>query len=136
MAAGAGLPSSIRLKPFLWGLSPIIGPFSRPVHFGAAERFLKRTPSARLSYLAKTTLTSMLDRMEKNGHLRRVFDPSDRRQIRLVLTEKAIAMRDRYQAVSVQMNQIFYRGFSEEEIAQLDQTLGRVLENLKEYEGK
>lgn len=98
--------------------------------------FLKRTPSARLSYLAKTTLTSMLDRMEKNGHLRRVFDPSDRRQIRLVLTEKAIAMRDRYQAVSVQMNQIFYRGFSEEEIAQLDQTLGRVLENLKEYEGK
>jgi MarR family transcriptional regulator, organic hydroperoxide resistance regulator len=85
--------------------------------------------------LAKTTLTSMLDRMEKKGYLRRVFDPADRRKVRLVLTEKSRALHERYQAVSGQMNEIFYRGLSEGEIDQLDNTLARVLQNLKEYEG-
>ena len=85
--------------------------------------------------LAKTTLTSMLDRMEKSGYLQRVFDPDDRRQIRIVLTEKARAMRGRFQEVSTQMNQIFYKGFSRKEITQLEDTLAKVLENLKEYEG-
>jgi DNA-binding MarR family transcriptional regulator len=85
--------------------------------------------------LAKTTLTSMLDRMENKGYLRRVFDPADRRQTRIVLTEKATAMRDRYSLVSDQMKAIFYKGFSEEEITRFDHTLAKVLENLKEYEG-
>ena len=85
--------------------------------------------------LAKTTLTSMLDRMESKGYLKRVLDPSDRRQIRIVLTEKAAAMRERYNLVSDQMKAIFYKGFSEEEIMRFDQTLAKALQNLKEYEG-
>jgi MarR family transcriptional regulator, organic hydroperoxide resistance regulator len=39
--------------------------------------------------LAKNTLTSMLDRMEQSGLLRRGYDPADRRQIRISLTEQA-----------------------------------------------
>jgi DNA-binding MarR family transcriptional regulator len=85
--------------------------------------------------LAKTTLTSMLDRMENKGFIKRVFDPNDRRQIRIMLTEKSKAMHDRYQLVSDQMSAIFYRGFSAEEIVQLDSQLAKILENLKEYEG-
>lgn len=85
--------------------------------------------------LAKTTLTSMLDRMEKKGYLTRVFDPADRRQIRILLTEKATALKERYQAVSAQMNAIFYKGFSEEEIIEIDSTLEKLLKNLKDYEG-
>ncbi len=90
---------------------------------------------SRLTSLAKTTLTSMLDRMEGIGYLKRVLDPDDRRQIRIVLTEKATSMRDRYQFVSIQMNDIFYKGFSDEEIAHFDHTLAIVLKNLKDYEG-
>ena len=85
--------------------------------------------------LAKTTLTSMLDRMEQKGYLQRVYDPDDRRKVRIVLTAKARAIHDRYKAVSTQMNEIFYKGFSREEITHLDHTLARILENLKEYEG-
>jgi DNA-binding MarR family transcriptional regulator len=85
--------------------------------------------------LAKTTLTSMLDRMENKGYLRRVFDPSDRRQVRIVLAEKAAALRDRYESVSSQMKDIFYQDFSEEEIIRFDDTLSKILKNLKEYEG-
>ena len=39
--------------------------------------------------LAKNTLTSMLDRMEERGFLRRVPDNRDRRVQRIVLTQKS-----------------------------------------------
>ncbi len=84
--------------------------------------------------LAKTTLTSMLDRMEGKGYLKRVLDASDRRQIRIVLTDKAKAMRDRYQFVSNQMNEIFYKGFSMEERLHIDDLLAKLLKNLQDYE--
>jgi DNA-binding MarR family transcriptional regulator len=85
--------------------------------------------------LAKTTLTSMLDRMEAKGTVRRVPDPEDRRQIRIHLTETAVTMFARFQAVSNRMNEIFYRGLSDEERVRFDQTLAKILQNLKEYEG-
>lgn len=84
--------------------------------------------------LAKTTLTSMLDRLEKQGYLRRIPDPQDRRQIRIALTERARAMNERYQKVSAEMSEIFYRGFNQNEIIQFEGTLRKILENLKEYE--
>ena len=40
--------------------------------------------------LALTTLTSMLDRMEKMDLIKRTFDKTDRRKILIILTEKAI----------------------------------------------
>jgi DNA-binding MarR family transcriptional regulator len=85
--------------------------------------------------LTKTTLTSMLDRMEQKGYLQRVPDPNDRRQIRIVLTEKAAAWQQRYLDVSAQMSDIFYKGFSQEEICRIDRNLERILQNLKDYEG-
>ena len=85
--------------------------------------------------LAKTTLTSMLDRLEKQGHVRRIPDPQDRRQIRIALTEKSRAMNERYLKVSAEMSSIFYRGFSQVEMVQFEDTLKRLLKNLKDYEG-
>jgi DNA-binding MarR family transcriptional regulator len=81
--------------------------------------------------LAKTTLTSMLDRMVDKGHILRNFDPADRRQIKITLTEKAKSLHVSYEAVSMQMNELFYKGFSDEEIRQFEHTLERVLKNLK-----
>lgn len=85
--------------------------------------------------LAKTTLTSMLDRMEEKGNIKRNFDVHDRRQIRITLTEKAKALDQSYRAVSAQMNERFYQGFTDEEIVALDNMLERVLKNVKAYEG-
>ncbi len=80
--------------------------------------------------LAKTTLTSMLDRMEAAGHIRRVGDPRDRRVTRIALTEAARAMSDRYEAVSEQMAERYYRGFAEGEIEAFEGYLRRILDNL------
>ncbi len=82
--------------------------------------------------LAKTTLTSMIDRMEDSKLVERIPDKEDRRQIYVSITEKARSYRQKYNKVSDEMNAIFYKGFSSEEIAQLDSLLERVITNLEE----
>lgn len=86
--------------------------------------------------LAKTTLTSMLDRLEAAGHIRRAADPNDRRAVRICLTESAGALREKYERVSALMNEIFYRGFSDDEILAFEKALGKILENLCEKENE
>lgn len=81
--------------------------------------------------LAKTTLTSMLDRLEASGHIMRLFDPKDRRKVVIRLTDEARALQERYEAVSAQMTAIFYEGFEEHEILVFEENLHRVLKNLR-----
>jgi MarR family transcriptional regulator, organic hydroperoxide resistance regulator len=80
--------------------------------------------------LAKTTLTSMLDRMEESGLLLRIFDKTNRRQIRIVLTDQARSLSGKYDKVSQEMNEIYYAGFSDDEIIAFENTLRRILKNL------
>lgn len=89
---------------------------------------------AKQTGLAKTTLTSMLDRMEKQGHIERVYSSADRRTVRIRLTEAAGGFKEQYEQVSEEMNQIFYKGFSDEEILTLETGLRKVLTNLTEKE--
>lgn len=86
--------------------------------------------------LAKTTLTSMLDRLERSGHIRRVPDSADRRAVRICLTENAYALREKYERVSAMMNEVFYGGFSDNEILAFEEGLGKILENLIEKENE
>ena len=81
--------------------------------------------------LANTTLTSMLDRMESSGLIRREASPKDRRALLICLTEKARALQTDYDRISQQMNQLYYQGFTEVEIRQLEGYLQRILDNLE-----
>ena len=84
--------------------------------------------------LAKTTLTSMLDRMDEKGFLERVVDNKDRRMIRIFLTSKAKVLNDQYNEVSSEMSQIFYKNFSDEEIITFEKALEKILYNLEQRE--
>ena len=81
--------------------------------------------------LANTTLTSMLDRMEASGLILRRPSPEDRRAQLICLTEKARSLQADYDRLSEQMNQIYYQGFTEEEILLLERYLERILNNLE-----
>jgi mobile rSAM pair MarR family regulator len=83
--------------------------------------------------LAITSLTTMLERMEKQGLITRIQDPSDKRKTLLFLTDKARSLKNDYDEVSNQMGDIYYRGFSEEEIRQFEGYLDRVRNNLEEW---
>lgn len=93
------------------------------------------TLSARTS-LANTTLTAMLDRMEKLGLIVRKPDPADRRSRLIALTEKARSLQDDYNNISQQMNEMYYAGFTDEEIVVFEGYLQRVLNNLEREERK
>ena len=83
--------------------------------------------------LAITSLTTMLERMEKQGLITRIQDPSDKRKTLLFLTDKARSLKNDYDEVSNQMGDIYYRGFSEKEIRQFEGYLDRVRNNLEEW---
>jgi len=86
--------------------------------------------------LAKTTLTSMLDRMEASGVVTRVYDPSDRRTVKIKLTAPARSLKSQYDEVSKQMSEIFYKGFDDTEIIAFEQSLVKILDNLTEKENE
>ena len=66
---------------------------------------------SRLTGLANTTLTSMLDRMEESGLLRRLPDPQDRRKNLIALTQKAEQLKESYDKVSLEMHEIYFKNF-------------------------
>ena len=81
--------------------------------------------------LANTTLTSMLERMEAGGLIRREPSPNDRRAQLIFLTESARALQADYDRISQQMNELYYRGFTPEEVRRLEGYLERILDNLE-----
>ena len=86
---------------------------------------------SRESGLATTTLTSMLDRMEAANLIYRERGDKDRRKILIFLTEEAKGLEREYNSVSEEISEIYYKGFSEEEITQFENYLLRVLENVE-----
>ena len=92
------------------------------------------TELARATMLSKSTLTSMLARLEETGHIRREPSPGDRRITLITLTEENRRLRDRYDRVSREMTELFYDGFTPDEIAAFERDLERILENLKKRE--
>ena len=94
------------------------------------------TELARQTSLGKSTLTSMLDRLEQSGYVRRVPSPQDRRMILIERTEKDEAFQELYIQVSQEMQALFYDGFSDTEIETFEQFLVRILGNLTASEAE
>jgi len=86
--------------------------------------------------LAKTTLTSMLDRMEQAGLIVRIFDKTDRRQVKISLTDKARSLKPEYDDLANKMVGIFYKGFSDMEIDAFESNLVKIVNNLMEAESE
>ncbi len=92
------------------------------------------TELAHATMLSKSTLTSMLDRLEEMGHIRREHSPEDRRVTLIAVTERNRLLRDRYDQVSREMTELFYEGFTLDEIVAFEVGLRRILVNLKKCE--
>ena len=84
--------------------------------------------------LDKSTLTGIIDRLERDGYIERKPSENDKRSTLISLTGKEQEFADNIQKVSDQMNEIFYKGFTDEEITRFDSMLARILENCKEAE--
>jgi DNA-binding MarR family transcriptional regulator len=86
----------------------------------------------KITGLAKTSLTSMLDRMEEKGLIRRKDNSEDKRSIKIMLTDKAKELEKDYNDISNKMSNIFYKNFSDKEIDEIEKYLERIISNLEE----
>lgn len=110
------------------------GPQGRILYILWQEDSIPIKELSKKTSLALTTLTSMLDRMETSELINRTFSKTDRRKVLIVLTEKAKKLQKKYHKVSSQMNEIYYEGFSDDEILQFETYLSRILKNLNQKE--
>jgi DNA-binding MarR family transcriptional regulator len=90
------------------------------------------TELARETALSKSTLTTMLERLEKSGHLIRKHSETDKRETIVCLTQKSSILRTDYLKVSDEMSALYYKGFSANEIFQFESFLKKILKNLKQ----
>src|SRR6266545_2360747 len=98
---------------------------------GQTQRELSRVVAIEPPTVART-----IDRMVRDGLVRREPDPRDGRATRIRLTERAIALRDRLATESMAANEFAARVLSAEELETLTSLLRRVIEGLTtEQEG-
>ena len=86
--------------------------------------------------LAITSLTTMLERMEKGGLILRRQDSADKRKTLLFLTDKARDLEQDYIAVSEEMGDIYYQGFTADEVKAAEEYLNRIRLNLEGWQPK
>jgi DNA-binding MarR family transcriptional regulator len=82
--------------------------------------------------LGKSALTTMVDRLEAAGYVRRESSTEDRRSTLVFRTEKDRALQETYDRVSRRMTDIFYDGFDSGEIEQFEKALERILANVEQ----
>ena len=91
---------------------------------------------AKKTQLKKSTLTSMLDRLEGMGYIKRQRSKKDRRIILIKRTTKDKNLEKKYVELSQEHTTFFYKGFSESQIDRFEKNLELILKNLTEYESK
>jgi len=74
-------------------------------------------------------MTRMIDRLERKGLVRRIRCPEDRRKINLELTPEGKAVYPRLIESAIAVLNRYLRGFSRDEIVQLETYLKRMLAN-------
>ena len=89
---------------------------------------------AKKTQLKKSTLMSMLDRLEGMGYIKRERSKKDRRKIVIERTNKDKNLESDYVKLSQEHTRLFYHGFSEDQIDRFEKDLERILDNLTEYE--
>jgi DNA-binding MarR family transcriptional regulator len=106
----------------------------RPAYIGVLmslwrEDGLNMTELGRRAGLEPSTMTGLLDRMERDGLLYRSADPEDRRALRVNLTDDGVAIRELVLGVLERTITKIFSGISEKDLDHLRGILRRVLEN-------
>jgi DNA-binding MarR family transcriptional regulator len=89
---------------------------------------------ARETALDASTMTSMLDRLEAAGLVRRSASIEDRRVVLVERGEADQGLETAYAAASARMTGLFYKGMDAREVKAFEAALRRVVSNLEEAE--
>ncbi|MBN2526933.1 MAG: MarR family transcriptional regulator [Deltaproteobacteria bacterium] len=76
------------------------------------------------------TLTAMIDRLEKGQLVERTRNPDDRRSTILQLTDSGRMHFEQHHAYHIQLTEELSASFSEDELATMNDFLGRLIERI------
>ncbi|MEW6111121.1 MAG: MarR family transcriptional regulator [Thermodesulfobacteriota bacterium] len=93
---------------------------------------LKVTEIARAAGLETSTMTGLLDRMERDGLVTRTADPADRRVLRIYLTEEGRRMRGPVIAETCRVLDQLFEGVPEEHLELVKTTLTKIMSRLQQ----
>ena len=82
--------------------------------------------------IRRSTVTGILQLMEKNGLLVRSPVSNDARLKKLELTDKAIAMHEEFERRAKELDELASKGISKEELDSFIETANKMINNLSE----
>lgn len=80
---------------------------------------------ARRVHRTKSTVTALVEKLERNGYAQRVPDPADSRGVLVRLTDKGKALEPAFAAISDGLQRLITDRLSEEEAELLDRLLAK-----------
>lgn len=91
---------------------------------------------ARITNLKKSTLTTTLAKLEKVGHIQLIPCETDKRKTIVKVINRNEDLIALNKSIIDEVGDLFYRGFSNDEVALYESFLKRTLDNLKEFQEK
>ncbi len=84
-------------------------------------------------YVDKAHTARAIKKLEEDGFVRRMPDEEDGRKKNVYITEKSVALKDDYQKIYKELNQVLIKGFTSEEADLAYSFLDRMRENINLY---
>ena len=127
-------------KLFAQALATCADPYLRPgqwpvLMFLWASDGLSQAELVRTLHADDATIARTMDGLERDGLVRRERNPDDRRQVRVLLTDRGCDLRDVLIPCALGINRTAMAGLDEAERTQLFELLGRVRSSLEESVG-
>ena len=119
-----------------YGLTEFNGEQGKILYYLWKKDGLSSTDISLDTGLAINTLTNMLDKMDKEDLIYRKRGDADKRKKYVFLTEKGKTLELKSKMATDKMDDIFYKGFSENEIEIFEDMLRRIILNLEDEDDK
>jgi DNA-binding MarR family transcriptional regulator len=85
---------------------------------------------SRRVHIEEPTTTRTLDRMERDGLVRRQRNPRNRRQVKVYLTERGAALKDELVPYALDVNTVATHGLSDQDKAKINSLLHYMIARL------
>lgn len=84
------------------------------------------------AHRTKSTVTTLVTKLERNGYVERIPDPKDSRGVKVRLTDKGKELRPAFEAISDGLTELISRNLTEEEAEELERLLAKCVAGPKD----
>lgn len=84
------------------------------------------------AHRTKSTVTTLVTKLERNGYVERIPDPRDSRGVKVRLTDKGKELRPAFEAISDGLTELISRNLTEEEAEELERLLAKCVAGPKD----